>query len=423
MQEAFLHYLWLHKKMPITKLKTTLGLPISIINSGQHNALSGPDFFAAQVKIDNQHWAGNIEIHIKSSDWYVHNHETDPAYYNVILHVVWDHDTDVFRQDNTAIPTLELREYIDTTLLANYYKLFSKKQTWINCEKAFHEPTQFLINNWLERLYIERLERKATTISTLLKQSKNNWEAVLFIMLAKNFGLNINGEAFYTLAQSINFSIIRKLQNNVQQLEALLMGQGGLLRANSQEPYENNLFNTYQYLKTKYNLDNTHVLPVQFFKLRPPNFPTIRLSQLASIYAQNHGLLSRLIQAKTLPEFYDIFQVGCTAFWQTHYTFQTPSKASKKMLTKSFINLVIINTVVPITFSYAKAQGQDNTAEILNVMAQVPSEKNQIVSRFHTLRPLAKTAAVSQALIQLKQHYCVPNKCLECAIGNNLISK
>ena len=423
MQEAFLHYLWQFKKFQLLDLKTTQGQHITVINSGQHNRLSGPDFFAAQLKIDNQLWAGNVEIHIKSSDWYVHHHEKDSAYQNVILHVVWEHDADVFRKDNTALATLELKHYIDTKLLDNYYHLFSKKQTWINCENEFGDTPEFLLQNWLERLYVERLERKSVVIVDLLEQSKNNWEAVLFIMLAKNFGLNINGDAFFSMAQSLDFSVVRKHQSKPNELEALFLGQSGLLNTKSSEPYELHLIELYHYLKHKYQLNNSHVPRPEFFKLRPPNFPTIRLSQLAILYTKNDTLFSRILEIKKLEHFYELFQIGCSEFWKTHFTFETTSKTSHKVLTKNFINLLIINTVVPLKFAYNKKQGIDKISELLELMTKIPAENNTITKKFYRLKTLPNSANTSQALLQLKTQYCNPNKCLQCAVGSRLISK
>ncbi len=423
MQEAFLHYLWQFKKFQLLNLKTTQGQHITIVNSGQHNQLSGPDFFASQLQIDDQLWAGNVEIHIKSSDWYVHGHEKDPVYQNVILHVVWEHDTDVFRKDETVIPTLELKDYVDKKVLDNYHQLFSKKQTWINCEMDFASTPGFVLENWLERLYVERLEQKSVMITDLLATSKNNWEAVMFSMLAKNFGLNINGDAFFSMAQSIDFSVVRKLLNKPEELEALFLGQADLLSSESHEPYEAQLHTHYVYLKNKFQLNNNHVTRPQFFKLRPPNFPTIRLTQLANLYHQNDNLFSKIIGCKTLKQIYELFQVGCSEFWKTHYTFQTASKTSQKMLTKNFINLVIINTIVPLNFAYHKKQGIDTISELLNLMAKIPLEQNTIVKKFQNLKEMPDSANVSQALLQLKTQYCNPNKCLHCAIGNRLISK
>ncbi|WP_179008544.1 DUF2851 family protein [Winogradskyella forsetii] len=423
MQEDFLHYIWKHKAFDSSHLKTTKGDLIRISNLGQHNHNAGPDFFNAQLSIAEQFWAGNVEIHIKSSDWYVHHHETDKAYDNVILHVVWEHDTEIFRQDNSEIPTLELKHYVDKNLIHNYQKLIRSK-TWINCETSFSEVDDFLLNNWLERLYIERLERKSETIQQLLKASNNDWEAVLFQMLLKNFGLKVNGEPFLSLANSIEFSVVRKLQNDVLDLEALLFGQSGLLSEEQiEEAYYTNLKHRYGFLKQKFNLDSHGVLPLQFFRLRPPNFPTIRLSQFANLYSLEQNLFSKIIQFNTRDEFYDFFNLGVTGFWRSHYTFGKSSKVSKKTLTKSFIDLLIINTLIPLKFSYAKAQGKTVEDEVFQLIKELKIENNSIVSKFLDLKLIEKNALNSQALLELKQNYCDKNKCLQCAIGNSLIVK
>ncbi len=423
MQEDFLHYIWKHKKMDVTNLKTSKNEAVQIVSGGQHNLNSGPDFFNAQLKIDDQLWAGNVEVHIKSSDWFVHNHEVDPAYDNVILHVVWEHDTEVFRKDNTQIPTIELKSFVSKEALDNYQKLFSKSDKWINCEHDFNSIDEFTINNWLERLYFERLERKSTEIEKLLESSANNWEAVLFKMLAKNFGLKVNGESFLSIANSIDFSIVRKQQSNLMSLEALLFGQAGLLEDSIQEPYFIELVNEYKFLIQKFNLSNANVTPFQFFRLRPPNFPTIRLSQLANLYHQHQNIFSKIIESDSVEDFYKLFKVGTSSFWETHYTFSKTSKQSKKGITKSFIDLLLINTIIPIKFSYSKQIGKPNEESILKLIQEIASEKNSIVEKFNELKPVSKSALASQALIQLKNEYCDKNKCLQCAIGSSILTR
>jgi len=422
MQEDFLHYLWKHNKILSKNLKTTTGDVVRISNVGQHNHNSGPDFFNAQLKIGDQLWAGNLEIHIKSSDWYLHNHETDANYDNVILHVVWEHDTQIFRKDNTEIPTLELKQYVTQAAINNYQKLFGATQKWINCEKDFASIPEFIISNWLERLYFERLERKANDISFILKQSANNWEAVLFKMLARNFGLKVNGDAFASIANSFDFSILRKQQSKLLSLEALLMGQAQLLETDCQEVYFLELKKEYQFLKQKFGLSNSSITPLQFFRLRPPNFPTIRLSQLAKIYVKHQNVFSKILEAKTLDDFYTLFSVETTPFWQTHYTFNTASKASKKKVTTALIDLLIINTIIPIKFSYAKLQGQSVNEELVALLKQIASEQNSIVKTFNSLKNVSHSALESQALLQLKNEYCNKNKCLQCAVGNALLN-
>jgi Protein of unknown function (DUF2851) len=422
MQEDFLHYIWKHKAFSTVSLKTTDGETIAIKNLGIHNHNSGPDFFNAQLSIDDQLWAGNVEIHLKSSDWYLHNHEADEAYDNVILHVVWEHDTEIFRRDNSKISTLELKNYTDKSLLHNYKSLLASK-SWINCEADFPDVDDFIFNSWLERLFIERLEHKSENIEQLLMASQNNWENVLFKLLLKNFGLKVNGEAFFSLANAVDFSTVRKLQNKTIEMEALLFGQANLLNNRQEDIYYNYLKNHYAFLKQKFKLNNQGVLPIQFFRLRPPNFPTIRLSQFARLYTVETKLFSKIITTYKLNDFYTLFNHGVSEYWKTHYTFGKPSKTSNKLLTKSFIDLLIINTIIPLKFSYAQSQGQTINDQLFELINQIKIESNTIVNRFLDLKTIKKSALNSQALLELKQNYCDKNKCLQCAIGNSLIVK
>ena len=404
--------------MSLKSLKTTAQDPITLKAVGLANVNSGPDFFNAQVRIGTQMWAGNVEIHVKSSDWYVHHHETDAAYDNVILHVVWEHNMEIYRKDNTPIPTLELKNYVLPHTYKNYNTLLNQKQYWIPCEPNMKEVEAFTVNHWLERLYLERLEGKYKAI-----ESKQNWEAVLFWQLAKNFGLKVNGDAFLSIAKSMDFSVIRKSQFEAHQLEALFFGQAGLLETEAQDAYVSELKSTYAFLKTKFSISNKGVLPVQFFRLRPPNFPTIRLAQLAALYSRSSNLFSSIIEAQTLDQLYAVFEGATSKFWDTHYTFEKTSKSTPKTLTKSFINLLIINTIIPIKFAYNKFNRQSNQEDVVAIMRKIPMEHNSIVDKFHTLYAFGKTALDSQALIQLQQNYCSKNKCLHCAIGSALLNR
>jgi len=423
MQEEFLHYIWKHKKLDVIHLKTTQNESIQIVSSGQHNLNSGPDFFNAQLKIGEQFWAGNVEIHLKSSDWFVHNHEQDVNYDNVILHIVWNHDTEVFRKDRTTIPTLELKNFIDKNLLENYQKLISKQKHWINCEQDFPNVDSFILENWLERLYFERLERKSITIQEMLINSKNDWEAVLFKLLARSFGLKVNGDAFFSLAQSVDFSVIRKTHSKIEYLEALFFGQAGLLEGDFQNSYYLRLSNDYHYLSKKFQLSNQHVVPLQFFRLRPSNFPTIRLSQLAMLYHKHQNLFSIVMNAQTLNDFYNIFEVTTTSFWESHYTFDNQSKTSIKKLSKSFYDLIVLNTILPLKYCYSKHLGLQQEEQFENIARLIAPEDNSIIKAFNSLKKVSKSSLQSQALIQMKSEYCDKNKCLQCAIGNSLIIK
>ena len=420
MKEDFLHYLWKFKKFDTLNLKTFNGEAITIINVGQYLEMAGPDFFNAQIVIGDQKWAGNVEIHLKSSDWYVHHHERDEAYENVILHVVWEHDTEIFRSNNTEIPVLELKKYVDAATITNYKSLMSPK-TWIYCEKQLKEVKEFTLKNWQERLFFERLERKSNPIFELLKQTNNDWEAVLFCLLAKNFGLNTNGEIFLKIAQSIPFSIIRKESFEVENLEALLLGTAGLLDSEKEDNYYKDLKFRYFYLLHKYQIEKKLVEPVQFFKHRPDNFPTIRLSQLANLYHSRQNLFSIISTSNSVKSIYENFDVSTSDYWENHYQFDKESPKKKKKLSKSFVDLVLINTIVPIQFAYTKSQGKEISEALIQLLNEVAPEKNAILDKFSSFGIKSKNAFETQSLLQLKNEYCNKSRCLECAIGMELL--
>ncbi|WP_304200988.1 DUF2851 family protein [Flavobacterium alvei] len=420
MKEDFLHYLWKFKKFDTLNLKTFNGEDITIINVGQYLELAGPDFFNAQIVIGNQKWAGNVEIHLKSSDWYVHHHERDEAYENVIIHVVWEHDTEIFRSNNTEIPVLELKKYVDTATIANYKSLMAPK-SWIYCEKNLKEINEFAFKNWQERLFFERLERKSNPIFELLKATNGDWESVLFCLLAKNFGLNTNGEIFLKIAQSIPFSIIRKESFEVENLEALLLGNAGLLDAEKEDTYFKDLKFRYFYLLHKYQIEKKNVEPVQFFKHRPDNFPTIRLSQLANLYHSQQNLFSIISKANSLKSIYETFDVSVSNYWQNHYQFDKESPQKKKKLSKSFVDLIVINTIIPLQFAYAKSLGKEVSENLILLLNEVTAEKNAIIDKFSSFGIPSKTAFETQSLLQLKNEYCNKSRCLDCAIGMELL--
>jgi hypothetical protein len=422
MKEDFLHYLWKFNKFATLNLKTFNGEEITIINVGQYLELAGPDFFNAQLIIGNQKWAGNVEIHVKSSDWYVHHHERDEAYENVILHVVWEHDTEIFRSNNSEIPVLELKNYIDSATINNYQSLMSPK-SWIFCEKQLKDIKEFTFKNWQERLFFERLERKSKPIFELLEQTNNDWEAVLFCLLAKNFGLNTNGEIFLKIAQSIPFSIIRKESFEVENLEALLLENAGLLDIEKEDNYFKDLKFRYFYLLHKYQIDKKLVEPVQFFKHRPDNFPTIRLSQLANLYHSQQNLFSMISASNSVQNIYETFEVEVSNYWQNHYQFDKESPKKKKKLSKSFIDLIIINAIIPLQFSFAKSQGKEISEDLILLLNEVATEKNAILDKFNSFGIKSKNAFESQSLLQLKNEYCNKSRCLECAIGMELLKK
>ncbi|SDG71647.1 DUF2851 family protein [Psychroflexus sediminis] len=425
MQEAFLHSLWKYKKLNLNQLQTTRGEELQILQTGLHNETeSGPDFFKAEINLGGQHWVGNLEIHLRSSDWYAHHHETDPAYDNVILHVVWEDDMSIFRKDETEIPCLELKSYISNSQLQAYHELFENiYDKWINCETHFGEVDEFKLISWLERLYIERLEDKNELILNLLRVSNNNWDEVGFKLMAKAFGLNVNGDAFMQMSSAADFKVFQKCFQNPLQLEALCFGLCGMLPAESEEAYVNTLQKEFVFLEQKFQLAIPLTSQVKYFRLRPDNFPSIRLSQFCDLYSRTPRVFAKLIQCKTKRELYDLLEAKTSGYWESHYSFGKKSKAKIKKISRSFKDLLIINTILPLKFAYDSYKGQMSFEEsIYPIISTLKPEMNSITKGFEQLKPkLARSALESQALIQLKSHYCDLNRCLKCQVGLELI--
>ena len=422
MKEDFLHYVWQYKKFDFSNLKTCSGEKLTIINVGQYLKNSGPDFFNAQIVIGNQKWAGNVEIHVKSSDWYLHNHENDENYDNVILHVVWENDVPVFGKSNSEIPVLCLKDFVSKELLNNYHYLTTEKK-WIFCENDLVTVDEFVFNNWLERVFFERLEKKSQLIENLLLQTNYDWEAVLFCMLAKNFGLNTNGETFLKIAQSIPFSVIRKESFEIENLEALFFGYSGLLNSDLEHKYPQILLSRFNYLVQKHQLVVPIIPPLIFFKLRPENFPTIRIAQLAMLYNKQQNLFSKIMDCNSIDEIYKLLDADVSIYWQNHYHFEKANTTKKRKITKSFIDLIIINTIVPLQFSFAKYNGKDNDEIVLYLLRELKPEANNIIDKFQNIGIKSTDAFMTQSLIQLKTEYCNKHKCLSCSIGLELLKK
>jgi hypothetical protein len=420
MNEDFIHYLWKFKKLSGMPLHTTAGELVVIKNLGMHNHHAGPDFFNAQVHIGKQLWAGNVEMHLKSSDWYAHGHDDDPAYDNVILHVVWTHDAEISRRDEVHIPVLEVSNYIAKELIAGYQQLFAvKNNQFINCDNQLASVDGFRTMQWFEKLFIERLEQRALRIQVLLLQQQNNWEAVFFQLLCRSFGTKVNADAFENLSRSIEQQSLRKLAKDAFQLEATLLGQAGLLEESRQDLYYGQLVQEYAFVRAKYNLQPA-TIPMKFFRLRPTNYATVRLSQLAMLYHRNPQLFGEVLLAKTKEEICKLFDVQASRYWDNHHVFDKQTESRPKILTPDFIDLLIINCIVPLRFVHAQAMGKDLIEELLELMQSVSAEKNSIISGFKKMIPI-KNALTSQAVLQLKPHYCDVNRCLHCDIGISLL--
>ena len=421
MKEEFLHYVWQYKLFSQGSLTTSKDESLTVIKSGIWNRNSGPDFLFAQLKINDKIWVGHVEIHVKSSDWYGHQHEVDCRYDAVILHVVYEVDMPVFIRNNQHIPTLILRDKINAKLQKSYKRLLGSHFEWVPCEKQLRSVTSFVLKNWFERLYIERLERNVVFIKQVLNSNRNDFEETLFQLLFKSFGLKVNGDTFFELSKSLKFSILRKERYDLIKLSALVFGQAGFLQGTLEGSYRKRLRDEYTYLARKYNLQPMQKMQFQFFRMRPLNFPTIRLAQLVFLYHSNSNLFSKLITNDDVSSIYDTLRSGVDEFWKTHYTFETQSKKSDKFLTKRFIDLLIINAIVPLQFVYTQSKGAYNSNRILKTLEALEPEKNSIIANFSKYSIEVKNAKESQALLELKTMYCNYKHCLNCSIGNSLL--
>lgn len=421
MREELLAYLWKTQKFNRSNLKTTSGETLVVVKTGQENAYAGPDFFNAHIQINDTLWVGNVELHVRASDWFSHRHQSDKNYDNVVLHVVWLDDVPVFDISQQPMPTLRLADYAPQNLIEKYTQWLSETNKWILCADEIHRVPKLLRKQFFERLYVERLMEKTALFQSWLALAKNNWEAVFFVALAKGFGLKQNGMAFAQVALSVPWKAILQNTEKVVALEAILMGQAGLLNQPFEQEYFHRIQKTYAYLKHKYNL-NPPTEKVNFFRLRPSNFPTVRLAQLAWLLHQKPRLLTRIQEAKTIADWYQVLEAKTSPFWETHYHFNTHSKRRVNRLTKSFKELLLLNTIFPFLFQYYEYIGDKRKTQVLDIVRQLSAEKNVFVTKFKRLGCKVDDALESQACLQLKHSYCEPKRCLQCAFGHKLLN-
>ncbi|KAF0236423.1 MAG: hypothetical protein FD181_2732 [Prolixibacteraceae bacterium] len=421
MPEEFLQYIWENNLFETEKLKTTDGQPVEIISTGKRNTDSGPDFFNARIKIDSTIWVGNVEIHRLASDWERHNHNAGAAYNSVIMHVAEIIDKPVFRSNGEVIPAMVL--HYPAALKTNYQKLLDAK-TWIACQNLFHKIDPIILQLGFNRLMIERLEDKTNEILARLQQNNNDWNETFYQMLARMFGFKVNSIPFEMLAKSLPIGILAKHKISLFQLEALLFGNSGLLNDRLLgDDYYLNLRNEYSFLYKKYQLKGIESHLWKFMRLRPGNFPTVRISQLAALIHRSHGLFSRIIEIESLDELKKLFEVQASDYWNAHYSFnKTSTRNSVKELGENSINTIIINVVIPFLFVYGEKQNKEYLKNrSLEFLEQLPSERNSIVEKWGKMGVESRSAFESQALLQLKNKYCELKKCLNCQIGVKLV--
>jgi len=421
MSEEFLLYLWKYRKLVPEKLLTSDGQPIVVLKTGEQNINAGPDFFNAQIKIGITRWAGNVEIHLKSSDWNKHKHNTDKAYDNVILHVVYENDVPIYRKNGERIPVVTIKGSFDEELYIKYRQLISNKN-WIPCEKLLSAVDPFIVSQWLSRLMIERLENKYTTMAELLAINKNNIEETFYQALGRNFGFNLNSLPFEMLARSLPQRILAKHKDSLYQIEALLFGQAGLLDEELKDDYNISLRKEYFYLKKKYQLQSIEKQVWKFLRLRPSGFPTIRIAQFADLIYHSQGLFSAVMECKTMADLRKLFDVKASEYWNSHHHFGKSSAYKEKKLGSASVDLLLINTVVPFLFIYCKTKGEEKYGKrALKFLEQLKPEKNSIITHWQSIGLNADAAFQSQALLELKKNYCNNKRCLNCGIGIKIL--
>lgn len=415
MTEDFLQYIWQYGYFNTQGIKTTQGDNIIIRSRGILNKDSGPDFFNARIIIDKTEWAGNVEIHLKSSDWQKHKHQKDAAYNNVILHVVYEDDA------SGNIPTLEMKNLLNTEVYTKYKNLIHSKVK-IPCDKLIKNVPDVIIQKQIERSLLERLEKKTTSFKPLFNNCSGNWEEFAYRSLASGFGLKTNILPFELLAASLPINAIKKLSGNLFSVEALLFGQSGLLDMAIEDDYVKALKKEYAYHKNKLALTPINGSIWKFARMRPAAFPTIRIAQFAAFLNNTSHIMNVLSTIKYTKEWQDIFLVRASDYWNTHYVFGKESNKKIKAAGKDFSIRVLANVAVPLIFFYADFYGEHAMKErALSLLEQLPPEKNNITKRWQKTGIKPYNAAQSQALIELNNTYCIQKKCLTCSIGNYLI--
>lgn len=419
MQENFLHTVWRYSLYRPEQLQTTEGEPVTILNKGTYNTNSGPDFLEAKIKVGDTTLVGHVELHVKSSDWGKHAHDGDDAYNNVILHVVYEDDGG---RTASNIPVLCIKQNIPESVLAQYHRLIQNNDK-LPCAASLGKVRDITKESWLSRLLAERWEQKLAGWQDVLDSSQGDWRTLLYQRLAANFGFKVNADAFHQLALSLPLNILAKHGNNLLQIEALLFGQAGMLYNEFTDAYPKTLQKEYQFLQKKYNLQPIKVVQWKFMRMRPANFPTIRIAQFAALIYNSVHLFSQIIEKSKSKEIEALFDVAASDYWDNHYRFDEESKAKcKKKLGASSIQNIIINTVAPIKFLYASQQTTEKLQdEALTLIDHMPAENNRIIDIWDAHQWSPVNAAQSQAQIQLYNNYCAQKRCTDCAIGLSVL--
>jgi len=420
MNERILQHIWQFQLFNNSELSTTTGDSVKVLNPGRLNTNQGPDFSNSRIRIKKTTWAGSVEIHVRSSDWNKHGHHLDSNYENVVLHVVWEHDQEV--ENTFSIPVIELSGRVPKSFLERYEQMMSSA-SFIPCAGNLSMVDELVWKSWKDRLVAERLTRKAEQAAVLLKELNYHWEEVFWILLARSFGAKVNTDAFESIARSIPLNVLARHKNQIHQLEALLLGQAGLLGRRFTEDYPKMLQREYRFLKKKYSLRPTSI-PLNFLRMRPRNFPTVRLAQLAMLVHGSAHLFTHVRETKNLEDLLARFDVTANDYWNYHFRPDEPSSFQPKKLGNDMRDSIVINTVAPMLFAYGQYHQQHHhTQRAIDWLEKTNAESNRLTRGFESLGIRSTSAFDSQAIIQLKQEYCEQKRCLECAIGVKILGR
>lgn len=420
MKEAFLNYLWA-KRLIREPLETVEGESLVVIDPGIPNTDAGPDFFNARIKIGATIWAGNVEVHVNASDWNRHGHQRDRKYNNIILHIVYKNDTPIINSSGKAVATLELQNRFDIGMLHRYNE-FSGSRWWIPCANLIAGTNENILKKWFEEMQQEKIILRAEALKKTLVMNNYDWNQSLYVFLASGFGFHVNSIGFEMLAKSVPFQVVGELKNDITSCEALLFGQAGLLKSSYTEDYPRKLWLRYNEIKREYHLEPVDPKIWNFLRLRPSNFPTIRIAQFASLLSETADLHSGLINLNTPKSIFRYFDVFCSPFWTGHYTFDRTSRPMEKRLGKSAILSLAINIIVPLIYLNARFYSRDGSMkQALDLLRSLPAENNHIVRKFEGLGIPVSNAGETQAMIHMKKKFCDKKKCLDCGIGQHLI--
>ncbi len=422
MTERFLHYLWQHR-LWTAPLVTTDGQQVDVQRVGVYNGDAGPDFLDARVTIDGVLWAGHVEVHVKASDWNLHRHGADAAYNNVVLHVVYVNDQSITMQNGMSIPTVEVKSVSPSELWSRYSELIQPPiPVSIPCMLHIEEVPSLILHSTIDRMVVERMQRKAEDVQRLLSDNVNHWESTCYCLVARYLGTKVNAFAFEMLAKSTPLSVIAKIKDNPFRVEALLMGQAGMLEGDFADDYPRALQKEYRYLRTAYKLTPMDAHLWKFFRIRPDSFPTIRISQLSHLLSSGSSLFSRLLSAHDVEQLRSVFELRTSEYWDTHYRFDVLSPQRSKHVGKTLVDILIINAWLPLLFEYG-TQHDDQQLRTLSLalLQQLPPENNKCMRLWSSAHVSIPDAAHSQALLQLYNEYCTPRKCLACPIGHHLL--